>query len=233
MQNMTTITPEQIKTLIMQAACGMGDVHANIKKAYTPCRNALIHCKDLAPWQCLHDTFDSIPAFTKYARRMEQYADCLLGLYESLDANNNPIPWESDNKRTILWNRKTKKFEIARGGNEDLDRARKLARRVDFIKFKVGKREPDPQAATQAMLESKVETQRKSVKRLFALLRKEDNGTQAEIAVVNFMCELGKSKITPSTYVKHMLAAHNAAMAQKLAGTLAELAETQGKETQE
>lgn len=246
MENNTTITVADIQDLVRKAACATGSQAVYLVKAFRPAKNALIHKEDLSLWQALHDSLAKIKTLARYARRMEQYGNALLGYAESWDIDGNPIPHESRSADILIWNKKTKKFELARHAKEELVYLRKHPHNVPFIGFQIGKLEKTGAEAKQSALADKAGKAGKAIKKLVNELTKIDNGNISGKLAAEIMFAI--SLIPPAIqtpYVRHMVAAHEAAVGADLANMVAaEVAKNptktgkgkgkgKGKETQE
>lgn len=215
-------TPAYIQECVRKAACATGTQAAWILKAWRPAKQALVHRKELVLWQALHDELERVPALAKYARRMEQHGDAIIGYAAAWDIDGNPIPHESRADDIIIWNKKTGKFDLARHAETELAKLRKYPHNVNFINFKIGKPEKTGLEARKSALHEKAERIRKAVATAFTEAEKTGASDALAKMVSDLMfqaCKVAPDLMTP--YMAHMVNAHKAAVAADLATAIA------------
>lgn len=217
-----TTTIDQIHYYVRQAAIASGTQAAWLVKAFKPAKNAVIHCGQLTLWQTLHDSLDAMPTLRKYARRMEQYGNALLGYAQAWDIEGNPIPHEDRADDILIWTKGKGdlpgRFSLARHAKEELAYLRKHPRHTSLTTFKLGKPEKTGRKAKADQIRARASKAGKALASTINALAKVDNGESLALLVSDIMYAISKAPTSICTpYVSHIIQAHNAAVAAKLA----------------
>lgn len=213
---------QEIQTYVRQAAIASGTQAAWLAKAFKPAKNKIIHCGQLDLWQALHDALDDMPTLRKYARRMEQYGNALLGYAQAWDIDGNPIPHDDRADDILIWTKPKNgcpgKFSLARHAKEELAYLRKHTRHTSLTAFKLGKPEKTGREAKADQIRARAVKVGKALASTINALTKVDNGDTIALMISDIMFAIAKTPASICTpYVQHIINAHCAAVTAKLA----------------